>query len=102
MYEGKEDEVKVKPKGFCTVTFSCLEEAQNCYFYLRNIMKVELKNGREDFEFDKVHRQALLRHIDNQYIEHCKKSNPSSEIDNFNKKLSLLTYQSFFMNLIYE
>ena len=49
IFEGKAGKVTMKPRGFCVVTFSCQEEAQNCYFHLRNVMKVDLKNGREDF-----------------------------------------------------
>lgn len=102
VYEGESGKIKIKPRGFCVVTFSCQEEAQNCYLNLRKLVKVELKNERDEFYFDQKHREALLRHIDNQYIESCKKNSPDSEAADFNAKLNMVIYQSFYLNLVYQ
>lgn len=68
VYEGKAGQVSLKSKGYCIVTFSCQEEAQNCYYFLRNTHRVELVNEREEFEFDTKNYKALLRKIDNSLI----------------------------------
>lgn len=54
--------------GYCVVTYSCTEEAQNCYFNLRYQYKVSLMTDeREDFEFDELYKAKLLRIIDNDF-----------------------------------
>ncbi len=51
VYEGKENEVAIKNMGYCIVTFSTTEEAQNCYFNLRfsNSIKLFDSNSKEEF-----------------------------------------------------
>lgn len=65
IFEDSEGGTKTRAKGFCIVTYSCQEEAQNCYFHFRNVLKMELVNGREEFEFDRSHYEGILRFVDN-------------------------------------
>lgn len=55
--------------GYCIVTFSCMEEAQNCYFGLRFNHKIELLDAKatEEFEIDQEYRKKILRIIDSEY-----------------------------------
>ncbi len=46
VHEGKENEIGFKSMNYCIVTFSCTEEAQNCYFGLRFNHKIELFDSK--------------------------------------------------------
>lgn len=54
--------------GYCVVTYSCTEQAQNCYFNLRYDYKASLMTSeREEFQFDEPYKAKLLRIIDSQF-----------------------------------
>ena len=47
IYEGDENKIKIRPKGFCIITYSNEDEAQNCYYRLRTFERMDLLKGRE-------------------------------------------------------
>ena len=55
--------------GYCIVTFTCSEEAQNCYFNMRLNNKIQLFDAKttEEFEVDQGYRKRILRLIDSEY-----------------------------------
>lgn len=55
--------------GFCIVTFSTYEEAQNCYFNMRFTNKISLMKDMHEFQFDENYRKQILRYIDNEYLK---------------------------------
>lgn len=69
VYEGRENEINIQNMGYCIVTFSTLEEAQNCYFNLRFNHKIQLFDNQkqEEFEIDESYRKRVLRFIDSEY-----------------------------------
>lgn len=62
------DCLELSNKGYCIVVFSCMEEAQNCYFHLMNQFKLSA-GDQPEFTFDSEHRKKLLRYISNRVEE---------------------------------
>lgn len=82
--------------GYCIVTFSTLEEAQNCYFNHRFSHKIKLFDSQkqEEFEIDESYRKKILRFIDSEYqkVKIIKENEPtlfSKQMDEFFSEMSL-------------
>ena len=55
--------------GYCIVTYSTVEQAQNCYFNQRFNNKIALFDSKKTYEFevDENYRRKVLRFIDGEY-----------------------------------
>jgi len=65
----KENPLLLTNRGYCIVLYSCMEEAQNCYFQLLHRAKVE-PAVKHEFEYDELHRKEVLRYISERVGEH--------------------------------
>ncbi len=49
VYEGQQNKINIKNMGYCIVTYSSFEQAQNCYFNTRYHYKVDLLKDKQQF-----------------------------------------------------
>ena len=85
VYEDNVGKVRLVPKDFAIFVYSCPDEAQNCYFAMKNNAKIQLLKDKYEFHFDKPFKQRLLRFIDNEFM--VKRAEEDEDHVDFAKKI---------------